>query len=302
MNGAILTCIVTVSRVTPYFDRLSQLLQEVSSVEQIELIIVHDVQDENSAKLIDSIVARLPVPKITLLAGFFGNPGEARNFALKHVTTPWLIFTDGDDRIFPDAYLKVLEGCMLDCADIAVAGIRVSDVKYPLHSSDHIVDLRVSVEESLGLMPAFTRLIYNTKFIEGLVFPSFLMAEDQCFLFSVLQRRPKFFVSDEIVYEYFTGGSTQLTASVSAINDLKRSIKYLVNSLNGIDVDLLELGFIFVFKQMVTFVLRKRLSSILELAPLFPRLLYFCFRNPIVFLNSIRKIVFYRKALINAKG
>lgn len=301
MSEVVLTCIIPVSQVNPYFGRLSSLILNLNRFKQIQTILVHDVHDSESSILIDSLLHKLPKDRLTFLEGTFGSPGEARNSALELVATPWVIFTDGDDSIFPDKYLQILHAAIESAADIAIAGIKVTDFVDTSRTSTHLINPLLSIQENLSLMPAFTRVLYRTNFIKGLRFPNFLMAEDQCFLFSVLQRKPKFFVSDEIVYEYFVGRPSQLTSKSSpAILDLRKSIECILQPFGKLDKELIETGYIFLFRLVATLIRRLGFSSLPILYQLAPRILYVSIAHPSYFLHSLKKFLLFRKALISA--
>lgn len=301
MDHRILTCIIPVTRVFSYFNRLSLLVKEISSFEQIELIVIHDVQDPDSTQLLNSILDDFPEDRLKYFSGIFGNPGDTRNFAMGFVSTPWLIFVDGDDYIFTSHYLEVLKDAIEAEADIAVAGIRVTNINNPNQYSDHTISQHITVEENLSLMPAFTRLIYNTNFVKGLIFPSLSMAEDQCFLFSVLLRKPKFFVSNKIVYEYFVGSTSQLTVSSRALRDLRKSIKILLQRFDSVPSELTGVAFIFLLRQLATLIARSKNSLLYIIIILLPNVFQLIIKHPFVFFQSLRKILYFRKALIIAR-
>ncbi len=77
---------------------LSQILSQLKHLNSVYVVIngdfsptYHQVKKDN--------------PNVTFLEGTFNTPGEARNFALRSVHTPWTLFLD-DDVILPDNYLQ----------------------------------------------------------------------------------------------------------------------------------------------------------------------------------------------------
>ena len=297
----ILTCIVPVTKIEPYLVRISNLISEIAKYDEIALILVHDIQDNYSSPVLDQLLKDFPQERITYLVGTFGNPGDTRNFALERISTPWLFFADGDDLIYPDRYLKVLgETISLGC-DLAVSGIRITSVKDEEVSRDHLINPRLSIQENLALLPAFTRIIYRSDFIQGVRFPSLAMAEDQCFLFSILERKPKIWVSEEIVYEYFIGSPSQLSSSSVPMLDLRESLLFFVRSFSKDNEKLFGASFIFLIRQIYTFTSRVKFRSLPFLIVLFPRFLWLILSHPIRFSFSLSKVFFFRKGLVYGK-
>lgn len=301
MKKTILTCIVPVTKVQPYLARISNLISEIAKFDKIALILVHDIQDDYSSLVLDQLLKDFPKERITYLVGTFGNPGDARNFALERVSTPWLFFADGDDLIYPDKYLKVLAETISFGCDLAVSGIRITSLKDQDVSRDHLINPRLSIQENLALLPAFTRIIYRSDFIQGVRFPSSAMAEDQCFLFSILERKPKIWVSNEIVYEYFIGNPSQLSSSSAPMLDLRESLLFFVRSFSSDNEKLFGASFIFLIRQIYTFSSRLRFGSLPFLIVLAPRLFWLILSHPIHFSFSLSKVFFFSKGLVYGK-
>jgi hypothetical protein len=104
--------------------------------------------------------------------------------------------------------------------DLIVGSIRVQQYDSPKKFKNFFVEANLDPVISLGLFPAFTRIIYRNNFIFGLLFPEFEIAEDQAFLIQVLLRNPQIEFCDLNVYTYFVGSKMQSTNLSSKYPDL----------------------------------------------------------------------------------
>ena len=196
---------------------------------EIEVFLVHDVQDSETSVILREILEELSNPRITYLEGKFGAPGIARNFAMPHINSEWFWFVDADD--LPNVQLAFLELDGVEPKYEVVIGefkvITQFSNTPPLISRNNSDLLRVARD------PGIWRMIFKSNVFQEFRFREFRMAEDQIFLLDInfFERNLKF--SEHIFYTYFKHNHGQLTSKKSAILDLRLTIPVVVSRLEA---------------------------------------------------------------------
>lgn len=87
--------IVTYKRI----ESLTQVLTQLNHLNNVFVVINGDHNPSYGP-------TKKEFPQVNFLEGSFKTPGEARNFALREIRTPWVLFLD-DDVLLPENYLSL---------------------------------------------------------------------------------------------------------------------------------------------------------------------------------------------------
>lgn len=212
---------ILLSVVVPIGDMVGNLqfieswLQNVNKY-SLEVILVHDQTFLNVGPELQELLQSVNSPNVTLIHGIFGDPGSARNAGLGVATGSWVGFWDSDDspnieNIF--AAIKISQ----EYDEILVGNFSVLDIK--------TMKYRASIKNvnginSVAMNPGIWRMIFRMKTICDTEFPSLKMGEDQVFLARLNFGMRKLRFVESIFYQYNLGGTSQLTRSRLALNDL----------------------------------------------------------------------------------
>jgi len=249
-----LTCVVPVSRLSNIHQELIGIIDSAIA-SRVHLILVHDIQDEESGRILNSILENRTSVFIEIHSGVFGNPGSARNYGMKFVRTKWVAFSDGDDVPQFENMIALVSLCENSNSDLGVGAIEVNELCDPFRKFVHFPPKIEDISTGLALFPAFTRIVYNNVFLQNINFIASRMGEDQIFVLEILNRLPKFVVTSETVYTYLVGRDFQATNSESAFNDLALSIRSLLDVVPS-SPKMQEVKLVFLARLIMTFVKR----------------------------------------------
>ena len=276
-----LTCVVPVSRLSNIHQELIRIIDSAIA-SRVHLILVHDIQDEESGRLLNSILENRTNAFIEIHTGVFGNPGSARNYGMKFVRTKWVAFSDGDDVPQFENMIALVSLCENSNSDLGVGALEVNELCDPYRKFVHSPPKIEDISTGLALFPAFTRIVYKNAFLQNIDFVASRMGEDQIFVLEVLNRLPRFVVTSETVYTYLVGRDFQATNSKPAFTDLAISIRVLLD-VDPSSSKMQEVKLIFLTRLIMTFLkrspreffssLRQDRKRITEAFSLNPRLL-----------------------------
>lgn len=120
--------IVTVYNIEEQLGRcLNSLVNQ--SFHDIEIIVVNDGSTDHSQDVIDQFHKNYPDLIRPFIQKNSGGDWGARNTGIKHVSSPFFSFVDGDDYVHPDYALKLYEAITKNNADMAVCGLDRIDIE-----------------------------------------------------------------------------------------------------------------------------------------------------------------------------
>jgi glycosyltransferase involved in cell wall biosynthesis len=222
-----LSAIVPITNVDKNFDSLNSLIMSVNTA-AIELILVHDITNENTSLILKKTVDNFNFGHIAFMEGKYGSPGYARNEGLKIAKGDWVVFWDCDDRPFISNIFTAITTAAHD-TDIIVGECVVKD-----RIKQKTKVLKASFE-SVCMNPGLWRMAFRREVVQRLEFKEFKMGEDQLFLRSTKFTEKNVSYQPSIFYEYRTGHSSQLTRKKDGIDDLNLVIKSIYKSLQGVN-------------------------------------------------------------------
>ena len=142
--------------------------------------------------------------QIKIIEGNFGNPGSARNAALKFVDSDWIVFWDADDEPKVNEITK-----MIRIAESKKKAIAIGEfARYDFNEKKYILQKKVK-DKSLNLQniarqPGIWRWAFSKSVIDSIHFPELNMGEDQIYLLRIKFSESCIFYYDEITYIYTT--------------------------------------------------------------------------------------------------
>ena len=221
-----LAIIVPITKLAGNHFNLKSWLLELSETE-IEVFLVHDVQDTATSLVLREILVQISNPRVKCFEGEFGAPGIARNFAISHINSEWFWFVDADD--LPQVQSVLSELSMVEPKYDIVLGefeVVIQFSNTPKLTSHTNSDLRCVARD-----PGIWRMIFRSEVFQEYRFRNFRMAEDQIFLMDInfFERNLKF--SRLVFYTYFRHEFGQLTSNSVALSELKSTIPVVVSRL-----------------------------------------------------------------------
>ena len=230
MNGPgtpLLSVVVPISRMAGRLDKLNSWVAEIDD-NQIEVILVHDKQDERTGDELAKLLLKLyQKPKILECA--VGNPGEARNLGLQDAIGEWVVFWDCDDLPNVAAALTCLKEKARK-ADLIIGEFTwVSELSRERKDSERLTSQNIDSLISVGLNPGIWRMIFKRSLIGSTVFSPFRMAEDQVFIADVLSKNPKIEFTNVKLYNYYYGDPSHLVSNKIAQLDLLKSFEACIS-------------------------------------------------------------------------
>lgn len=209
-----LTIVVPVSCMSGRLKNLCSWLDSVNRF-NVEVILVHDIQDQETAQELAQLKSAFPSEKIRMLEGKFGNPGGARNLGKKNARGNYITFCDSDDVLHLE---RVMESLTRHPGyDVLLGKFSVID---SMSQNTLFVPTEPKTILNLAKNPGLWRFVFRTEILEGIDFIQSSMAEDQLFLADVRIFEHKLKKVDAVFYDYFINCSSQLTSNKSKLTDI----------------------------------------------------------------------------------
>ncbi len=216
----LLSAIVPISRMAGRLANFESWIYKAVSSGKIEIVLVHDIQDEETKIQLDRIVGKIKLRNVQLLEGYFGNPGAARNFGSKHCNGLWITYWDSDD-------VPLWENVIMSIQSAGSAKVLIGEFNLVNVDKGRVrIRLKENVVDSIIEYPGVWRMVFHNSLIARTKFPELLMAEDQVMLagLDLFSHELKTFNTE--FYNYQIGNSYQLTKNRKAIQDLSQAMYF----------------------------------------------------------------------------
>ncbi len=230
-------------------------LQEILSKEfrsDTQFIIVSDSQFDSDHLQVRQLIDGSEYCNAKFLWGDFGSPGDARNAGLSASESEWVCFLDSDDEIDLTQVQSLVSEAGKNDADVAIGGLIIRFGRQQTENK-YYIDRHLALFDNLSLTPAFTRMVFRKVFLQGVIFPNFKMAEDQCFVLDLFRLTPKVHCSEIYFYTYNVGISLQATKDLVSLKDLSKSVNYIFSGLRFSVLEVRQMAVTMIIRQSFTF-------------------------------------------------
>lgn len=220
---AILTAVVPVSRMAGRLDSLKSWLIQAASL-PIEIVIVHDVQDDDTSEELQSLVHQDESGMLFFVEGKFGSPGAARNEGLNLAQGEWIVFWDSDDTPNVLSVMSSINGAN-ENTQVIIGNFKVSN------GDQTTLIKHFNSKNFVALYPGLWRLVFRREAIKNLRFKNLRMGEDQLYIAEtgINQQQTEFVELD--FYTYRIGHPSQLTVNPSAVYENILALSELSNRI-----------------------------------------------------------------------
>jgi glycosyltransferase involved in cell wall biosynthesis len=219
-NGPVLTVVTPISKMAGRLDKIGEWLGPILGLD-VQVILVHDKQDDSTGKEIEELVHKFKSNKIVFVESHFGNPGAARNAGLEIATGDWICFLDSDDRPYVDKSVEMVALGEKFNSNLVVGEYEIRDLRREsTYVGQEFTGQSLIDFSRVAFTPGIWRMVFRRSFLEGVKFPCLRMGEDQLFLARLQPELSRISFYNEKVYTYYTGSPSQLTSNRDAIKDL----------------------------------------------------------------------------------
>lgn len=225
-EAQLLSVVVPITKMAGRFENLESWLMGALECE-IEVILVHDVQDDLTGVEIAAKFKGINHSKLKFLEGKFNSPGLARNKGISESTGKWIAFWDADDVPNPQAAKSLVDSSQVQSAVQLIVGSY--EVISP--NGQTFIDARHGDINGVAVNPGIWRMIFKQDLMEGRSFSNSKMGEDQEFIASLKPWDLNIRYSETTLYRYYFGGGYQLTSDGNNLRDLVDVTKRLLNRL-----------------------------------------------------------------------
>ena len=199
-------------------DSLKRMIDSIvaQSSKEYRLFVVDDGSKNDYASQLDDILAGYE--NITVFHKPNGGVSSARNYALKHVDTEYVIFVDGDDKISKDYIKKAEEYCGKYNPDIVFGVMEFVPSKKKIQSGKkvEVFEKKDIIEVKRSLLNLYSNKlgysilgtpcarVYRTKLAQKVMFRADIsFMEDQIFNREMLNISNKVIVVPDVWYYYY---------------------------------------------------------------------------------------------------
>ncbi len=226
-DNPLLSAIIPLTKMAGKLENFCSWVENID-IFRIQVIVVHDIQDEETSVELKSILNRIVTDKICLIEGNFHSPGLARNQGILKAKGDWITFWDSDDLPNVREFFRAISMASQDSVAL-VTGFQVVSYKTKevLWRSANFGS--GNNFKAIATFPGVWRMIFKREIIQEKMFRHFHMAEDQFFLIEngVINRNTAFY--DGVTYSYFADFPAQLTSQKEKIADLPEVIAALID-------------------------------------------------------------------------
>ena len=214
-HETLLSIVVPVSKIAGKSEFLKSWIFEVD-YNLVEVLLVHDVQDDQTSSVLHSIISS--APNVKIFERQVNSPGVARNTGIENASGKYITFWDADD--YPNYQEYVLETLRLDSLN---GDCSIINFETEINSQNYVGVFHENDLLLVAFNPGIWRWIFRRESLSGIRFPNLRMAEDQVFLARYLEHQRKVLFSERVSYRYMRSGPHQLTRNSDALVDLVES-------------------------------------------------------------------------------
>lgn len=254
-----LTVLIPISQMHQRLQLIGNTLEEAKEFPEIELRIVHDIQDTKTSAELKILLNKFKSIPIHFHEGYFGTAGKARNIGLANITSEWFMFWDSDDKPNIREIYEFLARQDLENIDLVVGS-------YSIHRDGRSLPLSFHKSSYLNLAsnPGIWRCIFRTRNLKDTKFSDFKVAEDQLFIINYLTNTKRIRFSQENFYTYYVNQPHQTTSNFKNLANLPQSAAETFKMLPSLSWKWKPVAFIMASRQSLTYIRKYRELSILK--------------------------------------
>jgi len=237
---------VPVSRMANELGKLESWIRDSSNLD-IEIVIVHDIQDNETAEQLDSLIKDLQDNRLRFIQENVNSPGLARNLGLRIAQGQWIAFWDSDD--LPDveeALASINEN--LD-SDIIIGRYTTHQRRSGSEEVSNESDLNL---RKVGINPGMWRMLFRNNVLADKQFSAIKMAEDQVFIAELNFDSRSVSFTNRVLYKYFKGRPNQLTNLELRITDFLTAFELILIAQKQQKSPLHSINFVMLSRILVT--------------------------------------------------
>jgi len=243
-----LSVIVPIARMAGRMDLLFSWTERISN-NKVQIILVHDKQDERTSVELLNWLAQLQHSNLKLIEGKYNSPGLARNAGIAIANGAWIQFVDSDDLPNIDGSLSLIENAK-GTTDILVGRFTYWD---SVNNRSWKLVTTQDPKLDLALNPGIWRIIFRRHCALQSQFSHYRMGEDQLFLLENGIFHWDLEFSDLEIYRYTVGHNSQLTAQTWALRELRELIPHTLKAYSRSVAQEEKYVAIVVARQLLTF-------------------------------------------------
>lgn len=220
--------IVPIYGVEKYIERCARSLFE-QSLEDIEYIFVNDCTQDNSMKILNTVISKYPERKTQIkIVNHEVNQGlpSARKTGIKEATGDYIAHCDSDDWVEKQMYSKLYEKAIGEKVDVVFCDLYVSTDTEDVYKKCTSMELRnandllinVLINKALGCV--WNKLVKKELYQNEISYPHNNYGEDIALMSQILFYATSAFYLKEPLYHYYYNPS-----SISRKKDKKHILK-----------------------------------------------------------------------------
>ena len=191
---------------------LESWLREIRDLD-VEAILVHDKQDEETSIELTSLLKALNSENIHVIEQTVNSPGLARNLGLQIAKGSWIQFVDSDDVVLVSEVLASIHKSWDSNAIVGRFRWVDSESNKSRNSPQWALSKRKNFRQ-LFVDPGLWRITLKMDFIQGKTFSELRLAEDILYMYSLDLVPEEICFVDSFHYEYFINQESQLSQSL----------------------------------------------------------------------------------------
>jgi glycosyltransferase involved in cell wall biosynthesis len=253
----LLSVIIPISRMAGRLQNLEITLSNLHKEKEIQIILIHDIQDSNTGVEIGKILDLYPKNSVKLIEKYFGSPGSARNFGINYVKGSWVNFVDSDDIFMPSDLIQILRGEETLSSAALVSNYETVD------SVTKLVTVHVHNESltKIALRPGLWRWTFNASLIGHTRFSNLSMGEDQKFLYDFYKVNQKINLIDVTTYRYTINQELQLTNQSKPKRDLFQVLSEILEIRKSTQANFDEFTETMILKLFISSIIHSTMSK-----------------------------------------
>jgi len=241
-----LSCIVPVSRMANELGELESWIRDSVSLD-IEIVIVHDIQDNETAEQLRGLIEDLKDNRLRFIQENVNSPGLARNLGLRIAQGQWIAFWDSDD--LPDvkeALASINEN--LD-SEIIIGRYITHQRRSGTEEVSNELELN---QRRVGINPGIWRMLFRNSVLVDKQFSEIKMGEDQVFIAELNFDSKLVSFTNRVLYKYFKGRPNQLTNSELRIRDFLTAFEMILVAQKQQKSPLHSINFVMLSRILIT--------------------------------------------------